>query len=117
MTEPRLPRGYWPEEKVRAILDKTLTVELEADLAGLSPGEQRALADLLAVARLFRGLQADMNHHQALRARRDLAKLHESLGRPRRTRDLQLLDELFLGPIATTLDNELVPFLPVDGRT
>jgi hypothetical protein len=46
-----------------------------------------------------------------------LRLLHERLGRPERTANLQALDELFQGPIATTLDNELVPFLPADDRT
>jgi hypothetical protein len=117
VAEPGLPDGYWPAESSRRILDKTLTYRLESDLAGLSPAERTVLDELVAVGRIFDDLNDVQRHHQALSARRELRKLHERLGRPERTRELLDLDDLFQGPIATTLENDLVPFLPVDAWT
>ena len=110
----RLPRGYWGRDRTRAILDKVLTTRYEVDLGGLGPGEHAALAELLAAGHALQDLAEDTEHHQALRARRRLHELHERLGRPPATADLLELYELNQGPIATTLDNELLPFLPVD---
>ena len=114
---PELPAGYWPAEQSRRILDKTLSYRLETDLTGLSPAELSALDSLVAVGRIMDDLNDLQRHHQALTARRELRKLHGRLGRPARTRDLLDLDDLFQGPIATTLENELLPFLPVDPWT
>jgi hypothetical protein len=110
----RLPRGYWGPDRTRAILDKVLTTRYEVDLGGLSPGEHAALAELVAAGRALQDLAEDTEHHQALRARRRLHELHDRLGRPPATADLLELYAFSQGPIATTLDNELLPFLPVD---
>jgi hypothetical protein len=112
-----LPAGYWPADQSRRILDQTLSYRLDSDLAGLSPAERSVLDSLVAVGRILDDLNDEQRHHQALSARRELRKLHDRLGRPDRTRDLIDLDDLFQGPIATTLENELLPFLPVDPWT
>jgi hypothetical protein len=112
-----LPKGYWPADKARRILDKTLSFTLGPDLSTLTPGERRVVDELVAVGHLFGELNEQQRHHQALRARDELRGLHERLGRPARTEDLLGLYGLFIGPIATTLENELEPFLPVDGFT
>lgn len=112
-----IPAGYWPAEEARRILDKTLTFRLETDLGGLSPAERLVLDRLVAVGQILDDLNAEQRHHQALAARRELRKLHERLGEPARTADLLDLERLFQGPIATTLENDLVPFLPVDPWT
>ena len=111
---PELPAGYWPAEQSRRILDQTLSYRLESDLSGLSPAELSAVDSLVAVGRILDDLNDLQRHHQALSARRELRKVHDRLGRPDRTRDLLDLDDLFQGPIATTLENDLVPFLPVE---
>jgi len=112
-----LPKGYWSADKARRILDKTLSFRLEEDLSTLTPAEHRVVDELVAVGYLLGTLNEEQRHHQALRARDELRELHEQLGRPSRTQDLLDLYGLFLGPIATTLENELEPFLPVDGFT
>jgi hypothetical protein len=112
-----LPKGYWPSDKARRILDKVLTFRLEEDLSTLTPAERRVVDELVAVGYLLEELNEQQRHHQALRARDELRELHERLGRPARTEDLLALYRQFLGPIATTLENELEPFLPVDGFT
>jgi hypothetical protein len=112
-----LPAGYWAPEAVRAILDKALTYRLEADLSDLTPAERRVIDELLTVGAILDRVNHDQRHHQALRARQDLLEIHQRLGRPARTADLLHLYDLFQGPIATTLENELLPFLPVDGFT
>jgi hypothetical protein len=112
-----LPRGYWGSKRARPILDKVLTTRYEVDLSGLGPGERAALVELVAAGRIIQELAENSEHHQALRAKRRLRDLHERLGRPAETAQLLELYEVFQGPIATTLDNELLPFLPVDGFT
>jgi len=112
-----LAKGYWLADDVRRVLDKALSYRLEADLSSLTPGERRAVDVLVAVGFILEDLNEEQRHHQALRARQELRDLHEQLGRPSRTQDLLDLYRLFRGPIATTLENELVPFLPVDGFT
>jgi hypothetical protein len=109
-----LPAGYWPAEESRKILDKTLVYRLESDLSTLTPGERRVLGSLVEVGKILDDLHDLQVHHQALSARKELRRLHAELGQPSRTKDLLELDELFQGPIATTLENDLVPFLPVD---
>lgn len=111
----RIPRGYWGPERTRPIVDKTLVAEHEVDLGGLRPGERRAVDELMAAGHAIRALDEEMEHHQAPRARRRLWDLHDRLGRPSQTADLIRMYELFRGPIATTLENERLPFLPVDG--
>jgi len=113
-TDTVLPEGYWPAEESRKILEKTLVYRLESDLSPLSPAERKVLVELVQVGRTLDDLRDLQVHHQALSARRDLRRLDTKLGHPERTRELLELDELFQGPIATTLDNDLVPFLPVD---
>jgi hypothetical protein len=113
----QLPRGYWPADKARRILDKVLTFRLEEDVSTLTPAERGVVDELVAVGYLLGDLYEQQRHHQALRAREELREVHERLGRPARTGDLLDLYHQFLGPIATTLENELEPFLPVDGFT
>ncbi|HWW73836.1 MAG TPA: hypothetical protein VNZ44_00485, partial [Pyrinomonadaceae bacterium] len=48
-----LPAGYWPEERSRALVEKTGTVRLAPDLSQLSEGERRAVAKLLEVGAIF----------------------------------------------------------------
>ncbi len=113
----KLPNGYWAAEQARRILDKVLTFRLEEDLTTLTPPERRVVDELVAIGYLLGDLNEAQRHHQALRAREELLDLHEQLGRPSRTQDLLDLYRQFQGPIATTLENELEPFLPVDGFT
>ncbi len=113
----KLPKGYWSDEQARRILDKVLTFRLEEDLSTLTQAERRVVDELVAVGHLLEDLNEQQRHHQALRAREELLELHEQLGRPARTQHLFDLYHQFLGPIATTLENELEPFLPVDGFT
>jgi hypothetical protein len=110
----QLPRGYWGPDRARPILDKTLITPYEVPLDGLGAGERAAVEELLEAGRGIGDLNQETEHHQALRARDRLEALHERLGRPRQTADLLDLYELFRGPIATTLENEREPFLPVD---
>ena len=112
-----LPKGYWPADKARPILDKVMTFRLEEDVSDLTPAERRVVDELVAAGHLLGELNEQQRHHQALRARDELRELHERLGQPARTQDLLSLYHQFLGPIATTLENELEPFLPVDGFT
>jgi hypothetical protein len=110
----RLPRGYWAPDRARAILDKTLVTPYEVALDALAEGERHAVNELLGAGRQIADLNEATEHHQALRARSRLEALHERLGQPAQTADLLELYELFRGPIATTLENEREPFLPVD---
>ncbi|HEX6928274.1 MAG TPA: NUDIX hydrolase, partial [Gammaproteobacteria bacterium] len=109
-----LPEGYWGEEKTDPILEKTITLRLSPDLSALSAAERAALDELIAAGRLLHELYLAQKHHQALSSLKELRALHEELGEPAATGDLLALYRMFKGPVATTLDNERVPFLPVD---
>ncbi|MGB5591314.1 MAG: NUDIX hydrolase [Gammaproteobacteria bacterium] len=108
-TEP-LPAGNWTLKQANAVLDKTRHVHLDPDLGALSSGEQAAAAKLIAVGRLFQEMYLDSIHPQALDALATLESMDP--GRPQ-VAALNQLYYMFRGPIATTLDNRRVPFLPV----
>jgi hypothetical protein len=111
------PDRYWSIDAVRSVLDRTLTYWTKPDLAGLPPAELRIVALLVAAGRIAESAYQDQLHHQAIGARRRLAALDRRFGSPPRTRDLLALYDASQGPIAATLENELLPFLPVDGFT
>jgi hypothetical protein len=110
-----LPRGYWGPDRVRPILEQTQTIRFDADPSPLGPGERAAVGELVSAGRMIQDLNELTEHHQSLAARAKLEALHERLGRPAETSDLLELYAMSQGPIATTLDNQLLPFLPVDG--
>jgi hypothetical protein len=112
--ELQLPKGYWPESKSAEILAKTETIRLAPDLSGLDVNEKAAVEELLKAGAIVQRLYEDARHHQALRSHQDLIELDRQLGGPKRTKDLLDLYRLFQGPIASTLDNNREPFLPVD---
>ena len=101
---------------MREILDRTQWLPLEAEVPELGPGERRAIDHVVEAGRAIRELYEGQRHREAHIARRQLLARHEALGRPERTLDLLRLHRLFDGPIATTLDNQLEPFLPVSPR-
>jgi hypothetical protein len=105
-----LPDGYWTLEQATEVLDRTRLVELTPDLSHLRPGEQEAVVKLLLAGRLLNAVYEDSLHPQALSSLEELQLLDDG---SERTRALLDLFYLFKGPIATTLDNQRVPFLPV----
>lgn len=111
-----LPNGYWPADRVRAHLDATLVTEMAAIPSDLSPAERETIRRLVAAARILDDVFQDQLHHQAISSRNSLRDLHDALGRGARTRDLLDMQELWQGPITTSLANERLPFLPVDGE-
>ncbi|UCG52162.1 MAG: NUDIX hydrolase [Candidatus Latescibacterota bacterium] len=111
-----LPQGYMSEKESRQILAKTLTLRLDPDLSPLSEAERKAVPVLLEVGQIFQELYEITRHYQARSAHAELLRLDEELGHPQATRDLIDLYRLFKGPVARTLDNKLVPFLPVEER-
>jgi hypothetical protein len=104
------PPGYWTPEQAQAVLATTQDIRLSPDLGALSPGEHKALARLLDVGRIIQAVYEQSRHHQARQA---LAAL-EGPRRPPHADMLLRLYRLNQGPIATTLDNARVPFVPVD---
>ena len=108
-----LPDGYWPVERTQPILDARLEVTLAPDLGHLSPSERQALYALLAAGKIMHALYEQQLHEEALEAKRRLEELHAAAADPGATRNLLDLYYLFKGPVATTLDNQRLPFLPV----
>jgi hypothetical protein len=108
-----LPAGYWTEAQSAEILAKTETIRLAPSLNALTDAERAALQDLLAAGQIMQTLYERSRHAEAERALANLTSLHEKLGKPVATRNLLDLYRLNQGPIATTLDNRRVPFLPV----
>ncbi len=109
-----LPAGYWPEEKSRALLEKTGEVRLAPDVSHLSDGERRALAKLIEVGKIFQAVYEDQRHARATESHAALVALDRRLGSPPSTRSLLDVYRLFQGPIATTLENKREPSLPVE---
>jgi hypothetical protein len=109
-----LPDGFWDEAAADTVLAKTLTVRLAPDLSDLNPAERIAIEKLLVAGAIFQELYEESRHHQALEAYATLRELDARRGSPPRTAKLLDLYRLFKGPIATSLANRRVPFLPVD---
>ena len=109
-----LPAGYWPEERSRALLEKTGEVRLAPDISHLSEGERRAVAKLIEVGKIFQTVYEEQRHERASEARSALVALDRRLGSPQSTRNLLDLYRLFQGPIATTLENKREAALPVE---
>jgi len=107
------PKGYWNVRDARAILDRTGTIRLAASLDGLSAPERDAVTHLLAAGAIVQRVYESSLHAQALAAHAQLERLDAERGHPESTRALLDLYRLFQGPIARTLANERVPFLPV----
>ncbi len=114
-TGAELPEGYWTVEKTQPILDAALRVTLDPDLSHLTEGELRALDELLAAGRIMHALFEEQRHAGAADARLALETAH---ARSTNTATQNLVDLYYLskGPITTTLDNERLPFLPVDAE-
>ncbi len=104
------PAGYWTAEQAAAVLDKTQEIRLAPDLGGLSAGERKALDALLEAGGIMQDLYEAQLHDQAEAARAAL----DSAQAPPHVDALRRLYRLSHGPIATTLENERAPFLPVD---
>jgi hypothetical protein len=111
-----VPAGYWPVERSEEILKKTETIRLAPDLSQLSAEERAALKDLFEVGTLMQKLYEDSRHAEALYALDRLQVLDVQLGQPKVTQNLLSLYRLNMGPIATTLDNQRLPFLPVGAQ-
>jgi hypothetical protein len=109
-----LPAGYWPEEKSRAVMEKTGEVRLAPDTSHLTGGERVALAKLIEVGRIFQTVYEEQRHERAAESHAALAALDKRLGSPASTRNLLDLYRLFQGPIATTLENKREPIAPVE---
>jgi hypothetical protein len=109
-----LPAGYWPEEKSRAILEKTGEVRLAPDTSHLTEGERRALAKLIEVGKIFQSVYEQQRHGRAAESYAALVALDKRLGSPESTRNLLSIYRLAQGPIATTLENKREPIVPVE---
>jgi len=108
-----LPEGYWATDQTQPILDATLKVTLDSDLAHLTAAETRALEELLAAGRNMHALYEKQLHSEAHSAKQALDALHSAGTAHGDTANLLDLYYLSKGPIVTTLDNERLPFLPV----
>jgi len=111
-----LPAGYWPIEKTQPILNTTLRLELDPDLSHLTEAELRAVDELLAAGVVIHELYEKQRHEQARDAKLALAELHQKGGQSVATQNLLDLFYLSKGPIATTLDNQRLAFVPVDAE-
>jgi hypothetical protein len=107
--DEKILAGAWTNAQVQAIADKTLRVHLPLVPGALNPAERAAAAELLAAGERLHGLYLRQIHPQAVAARDALAR-HPELARHAE------LFRVMNGPIATTLENQRVPFLGVDAE-
>jgi hypothetical protein len=103
----------WREDQLQPVLAKTLRLHLDTPLDELSEGERTAVKKLLEAGQIFHELYLESRHREALSALITLEQLHEQKTDPGLTQSLLDLYRVMHGPIATTLDNKRVPFLPV----
>jgi hypothetical protein len=108
-----LPDHYWDTDQSQPILDVTLEVTLAPDPGNLTDAETKAVAELLAAGQIMNALYEAQKHPEAPTAKQALLDLHEESGQSAATQNLLDLWYLFKGPIATTLENERLPFVPV----
>lgn len=101
--------GAWTPQQQHEVLSKTTTITLSPDLSALTLGERACLGKLIEVGHIMHDLYERSLHHQASAARAAVTGGAASEG-------LRQLYALFGGPIATTLDNQRVPFLQVDAE-
>jgi hypothetical protein len=111
-----LPDGYMAQKRSERILDKTLHIQLDPDISGLSEAERGVVDRLVRVGEIFQRLYEVSRHRGARLAYERLLQLDDELGSPPSTHNLITLYYLFKGPIARTLDNTREPFLPVEAR-
>ena len=104
------PKGYWSQQQASEILDKTRQVFLDPDLSALTTGERAAVRKLIAAGHIINRLYEDSMHPQALSSK---LKLQRLTGDEEHKQALLDLYYMFKGPIASTLDNQRVQFLPV----
>ncbi len=102
--------GYWSLAQANEVLVKTREVLLDTDISALTPGERAAVEKLIKAGEIFNRIYQDSMHPQALES---LAALQSSELDDEHKQALLNLYYLYKGPIATTLDNERQPFLPV----
>lgn len=105
-----LPDTYWSQQQISEILDKTRRIFLDPDLSALTTGEQAAVSKLIEAGHILNQLYEDSMHPQALESKHKLQALHQD---GQHTQSLLDLYYMAKGPIASTLDNRRVPFLPV----
>lgn len=108
--DEKILAGAWTDAQVKAIADKTLQVHLPLVPGTLTDAERAAAAELLAAGQRLHDIYLRQLHPQALAARDALARHPELAGHA-------ALFRVMNGPIATTLDNDRVPFLGVDPQT
>ncbi len=108
----QLPAGYWDLDRSQLLLDHTLEVTLDPDLSVLEDAELEAVQRLLEAGEIVQRIYEAQMHSQALNAYETLNELI-TLDSPVALDNLQRLYRMFKGPIATTLENERVAFLPV----
>lgn len=108
----QLPAGYWDLDRSQPLLDRTLEITLAPDLEMLEDSELRAVQRLLEAGAILHRMYEAQKHHQAPDAFEALNEL-VTIDSPTALDNLQRLFRLFRGPIATTLENERIAFVPV----
>jgi len=105
-----LPNVHLSPDQASEILEKTRHVFLDPDLSALTSGERAAVAKLLKAGDIVHHIYEDSMHPQALSAKQFLVEMK---GNEKERQFMLDLYYLFEGPIASTLDNQRLPFLPV----
>ena len=105
-----LPDTYWSLQQAKEILDKTRHVYLDPDISALTNGEQAAVSKLIEAGHIMNSLYEDSMHPGALASKQVLLSMQK---KGQHSQSLLDLYYMFKGPVASTLDNQRVPFLPV----
>ena len=104
--------GFWDADRAEALLARSETFELDADLSGLTEGERSAVARLIEIGMIVQHIYEESRHHQALALYEHLAHWTDEAD----SGHAELMRRLyaqFSGPIAF-VEGQRIPFAPVD---
>ena len=117
-TSPPQEASILSEAQIDSILSDSMTIRFAPDISHLSDAEKRTLNYLLQAGQIMHNIYLQAQHKDSLRQKQALVELaarNDKAAEKRLT-----LYRIFKGPIATTPDNERVPFVdaakPVPGK-
>lgn len=106
--------GFWELDRAEPLLDRAESFDVEADTSGLTEGERAALAKLGQVGAIAQRLYERQRHPMAEAVGEHLRGYEPSEAQAPRLTALRRLFWMASGPIVVNLDNDRVPFAPVE---
>jgi len=106
--------GFWELDRAEELLERAESFDVEADVSGLTDGERAALGKLERVGAIAHRLYERQRHPTAEAVGAHLTSLQVGASDAPRLDALRRLFWMASGPLVVDLDNERVPFAPVE---